>query len=198
MPFIKVNVMGRVSNVGNGTFYVDGRGYYQLKDGLVIYVSEGSHSIKYRTSLKGTESTASAYFERNTVMIANVIDKDFSAPDIRTHIADENELQELENKVYTQEQVARANEKTEEKKDKKYVFRCIIGVVLILASLGITFATTRTAITDSIVPAVLMGLGAGFVKSHYSFGDAAKGFFGWGIGWFVALTVFAFLGGTLV
>lgn len=197
MPFIKVNVMGRVSPTGNGTFYVDGRGYYQVKNGLVIYVSEGSHSVKYRTTLKGTESTASTYFDTNTVMIANIIDEDFSAPDFRTHIADASELQELQNKVDTQLQAERASEAKEKEKDKGYVFRCVIGVLLILGALGVTFATVRHEITDSILPAVLMGLGAGLVKSHYSFGDAAKGFFGWGIGWFVVLTVFAVLGGTL-
>lgn len=197
MPFIKVNVMGRVSPNGNGTFYVDGRGYYNVKNGLVVYVSEGSHSVKYRTTLKGTESTASTYFEENTVMIANIIDEDFSAPDFRTHIASVSELQELQNQVDTQLQMERFNEKKEKEKDKGYVVRCVFGVILILAALGVTFATVRHAITDSIIPAVLMGLGAGLVKSHYSFGDAAKGFFGWGIGWFVALTVFAFLGGTL-
>ncbi|MBQ7043852.1 MAG: hypothetical protein IJN78_04515 [Clostridia bacterium] len=197
MPFIKVNVMGRVSPNGNGTFYVDGRGYYNVKNGLVVYVSEGSHSVKYRTTLKGTESTASTYFEENTVMIANIIDEDFSAPDFRTHIASASELQELQNQVDTQLQMERFNEKKEKEKDKGYVVRCVFGVILILAALGVTFGTVRHAITDSIIPAVLMGLGAGLVKSHYSFGDAAKGFFGWGIGWFVALTVFAFLGGTL-
>lgn len=197
MPFVVVKVMGRVSDVGNGTFYVDGRGYYQVKNGLVIYVSEGSHSVKYRTTLKGTESTASTYFDTNTVMIANVIDEDFSVPDFRTHLADANELKELENKVYAQQSAMYAKEEKEKTKDKWYVLRCIIGVILILGALGVTFATVRHAITDSILPAVLMGLGAGLVKSHYSFGDAAKGFFGWGIGWFVVLTVFAVLGGTL-
>ena len=197
MPFIKVNIMGRVNPNGNGTFYVDGRGYYNVKDGLVVYVSEGSHSVKYRTTLKGTESTASTYFEENTVMIANIIDEDFTAPDFRTHIASASELQELQNQIDTQLQMERFNEKKEKEKDKGYVVRCVFGVILILAALGVTFSTVRHAITDSIIPAVLMGLGVGLVKSHYSFGDAAKGFFGWGIGWFVALTVFAFLGGTL-
>ena len=45
MPFIKVNVMGRVSPNGNGTFYVDGRGYYNVKNGLVVM------SAKARTVL---------------------------------------------------------------------------------------------------------------------------------------------------
>ncbi|MBP3328600.1 MAG: hypothetical protein J6L91_06790, partial [Clostridia bacterium] len=90
MPYIVINVMGRVSSTGNGSFYVDGCPYYHVKNGLVIRVSEGSHSIKYRTSLKNTESTASTYFDTNTVMIANIIDEDFSAPDFRTHIATES------------------------------------------------------------------------------------------------------------
>lgn len=92
MPYIVVKVMGRVSNIGNGSFYVDGCPYYQVKDGTIIYVQEGSHSIKYRTTLKSTESTASAYFDYNTVMYANIIDEDYCAPDLRTHAASESEL----------------------------------------------------------------------------------------------------------
>lgn len=195
MPFIKVNVMGRVSSVGNGTFYVDGRGYYQVKNGLVIYVSEGSHSVKYRTTLKGTESTASTYFDTNTVMIANIIDEDFSAPDFRTHIASASELQELQNQIDAQLQAERASEAKEKEKDKGYIFRCIVGIAIVLAGLYVTFTVDRFEILDCVLPSVLIALGAGFIKSHYSFGDAAKGFFGWGIGWFAVLAVLTFLGG---
>ena len=194
MPFIKVNVMGRVSPIGNGTFYVDGRGYYQVKDGLVIYVSEGSHSVKYRTTLKGTESTASTYFDTNTVMTANIIDEDFTAPDFRTHIASADELMELQDRVYAQANASRVNTSKEKAKDKWYTLRCIIGIIIVLAGLYVTFTVDRFDIMDCILPSVLIALGAGLAKSR-DLEDAAKGFFGWGIGWFVILVIFTFIGG---
>ncbi|MBQ8784305.1 MAG: hypothetical protein IJZ57_11105 [Clostridia bacterium] len=193
MPYIVINVMGRVSNTGNGSFYVDGCPYYRIKNGFVIRVSEGSHSIKYRATLKNTESTASTYFNSNTVMIANIVDEDFSAPDFRTHLAEERELKELEDKLSSQDLEQKFEEKREAKKGKGHTIRIIIGVIVVIASLYVTFTVKRNEILDCILPSVLMAAGAGLIKSE-DFEEAAKGFFGWGIAWFAILAVLTFLG----
>lgn len=193
MPYIVINVMGRVSSTGNGSFYVDGCPYYHVKNGLVIRVSEGSHSIKYRTSLKNTESTASTYFDTNTVMIANIIDEDFSAPDFRTHIATESELRELEDRISSQDLEKTFENKRKEKKDRGHTIRIIIGVIIVIAGLYITFTVKRNEILDCLLPSGLIALGAGLIKSE-DFEEAAKGFFGRGIAWFAILAVLTFLG----
>lgn len=198
MPYIVVNVMGRVGAGGNGSLWVDGFPHSHIKNGEVIYVSEGYHSVKYVPTLKKTEWTTSANFTYSTVMTANVVDEDFSSPDFRTHIADTDELTELENK-------RQSDMKSEASYEKKsggwYALRCVIGIVIVLVGLYVTFKFKQTGWEECILPSVLIGIGAGFIKSinlgsAYGIdkGGIAKGFFGWGIGWFVVMVVFNFIG----
>lgn len=101
MPYIVVSVMGRASKDGNGSLWIDGHPYSLIKDGQVIYVGSGVHSVKYVPTLKKSEWATTVTFGAKTVMVANVLDEDFAPPKFETYdVTDEKltELKELETK----------------------------------------------------------------------------------------------------
>lgn len=101
MPYIVVNVMGQVSKTGNGSLWIDGHPFSLIKDGQVINVGTGVHSVKYVPTLKKSEWATTVTFGAKTVLIANVLDEDFAPPKFETYdVTDEKitQLKELEAK----------------------------------------------------------------------------------------------------
>lgn len=202
MPYIVIKVGGYVNyNGGNGSLWVDGFPYSHVKNGEIIYVNVGPHSVKYVPTLKGSEWTASANFTQNTVMDAFVINENYSAPSFSTHIADYSEILEIEAKYDAQNNKKKAHEKKDKKMTLWYVPRCIIGIAIVLAGLYVTFKFKQPNWEDCILPSVLIAIGVGLIKSHpvdakIYFTEIAKGLFV-GVGWFVLMVVLNFIGAFL-
>ncbi|MBE6626252.1 MAG: hypothetical protein E7628_03580 [Ruminococcaceae bacterium] len=105
MPYIVVNVMGNASKTGNGSLWIDGHAFPLIKDGQVINIGTGVHSVKYVPTLKKSEWATTVTFDSNTVLVANVLDEDFAPPKFETlEVTDEKiaELSELTNKQKTE------------------------------------------------------------------------------------------------
>lgn len=189
MPYIIVKVGGHVDyNGGNGSLWVDGFPHSHIRDGAIIPVSEGSHSIKYVPTLKGTEWTVSSTFTQNTVMEAYVIDENFSAPSFTTHIASESELARIRSEISDQNMAKSFRAKGSRKKTGWYIPRCIIGIALVIAGIYVTFKFKQTDWKEYILPSALIAVGAALIKSYpidtqVDGEEIAKGFF-MGIGWF--------------
>lgn len=199
MPYIVVKVGGYVRDTGNGSLWVDGFPYSHVKQGYVIRVSEGYHSIKYVPTLKKTEWTTSVNFYSNTVMEANVIDEDFSSPSFTTHLASDDELSQLERMIDSQELQNIAKNKEQSKMNIWYALRCVLGIIAVIAGLYITFKFKQTGWEECIIPSLLIGVGAGLIKSYSLQGhgidieEVGKGFF-IALGWFAVMVVINFIG----
>ncbi len=95
MPYIIVNVMGRASERGNGSLWIDGHPFSLIKDGQVINIGTGVHNVKYVPTLKKSEWSTTGTFGANTVMVANVLDDDFAPPKFETYDVNDAKLAEL-------------------------------------------------------------------------------------------------------
>lgn len=198
MPYIVVKVGGYINPNGNGSLWIDGFPHSHVKNGKIIYVSAGPHSVKYVPTLKGSEWTASANFTQNTVMDAFVINENYSAPNFSTHIADPNELLEIEAKVEAQNNKNKAHKAKDKKMTWWYVPRCIIGILIVIAGLYVTFTYKQPNWEDCILPSALIAVGGGLIMSFpvdakVYFTEIAKGLFA-GVGWFGVMVVINFLG----
>ena len=132
MPYIVVNVMGAASKTGNGSIWVDGHPNSLIKDGEVIYVSSGTHSIKYVPTLKRSEWTTAISFDSNTVVIANVIDEDFSSPRFESHTVTNQKISELEELRKKQKEDKEKEDKSDGIKSCLFTILKIVGVLLVI------------------------------------------------------------------
>ena len=130
MPYIIVNVMGRASERGNGSLWIDGHPFSLIKNGQVINIGAGVHNVKYVPTLKKSEWSTTATFGANTVMIANVLDDDFAPPKFETYDVNDAKLAELKE--------LEAKQKEESKKaESKLSIGGIVKVIVAILVIGL-------------------------------------------------------------
>lgn len=129
--------MGAASKTGNGSLWIDGRPYSFIKDGQVIPIGSGTHSIRYVPTLKKSEWTTTVTFGSNTVLIANVIDEDFSAPKFETYDVTNEKLAELEELSKKQKEEKEKEDSTPSVSGVAKVIGVILVVLVIAAACGI-------------------------------------------------------------
>lgn len=72
MPYIRVQVLGGASPTGSGKMIVDGQRYVKVKQGQMIYVALGTHSVAYKTTLRGTRCSTVCDFASDSMVTAFV------------------------------------------------------------------------------------------------------------------------------
>ena len=133
MPYIRVQVLGGVSAIGNGKMIVDGQLYINVKQGQMIYVAPGTHSVAYETTLSGTRCSTVCDFASDSMLTAFVIDEDGSVSRFVMGSCSQEETQRLlgeASELVQRAEIKAEKEKREDLKEKLKMTAIVIGAII--------------------------------------------------------------------